>query len=333
VQIYQCDPSPEPDSEFEPGGMHFLVEGNRGRMLDARRTPVRIVELRPERAMFVLRIEGFEDRGALWELSLEQVCHYQFTRDARRAWAEDVERMQRVLRQLDLPLTIECDEARARATRKALAEQVAECDGWLNEHGTFLAADGRLPDPRTRTGDPRLYADLQNYMRQHGLADIEAEFARQYVSNPHAGETIKAHRIVVAELGLAAYHGRTLRNRELLDAGDRRTRCKSHIIRRLAFARAFFGRLGVSRVTLYRGMSTTEKIRPDAPETFVSATFSRDVADSHFRAYGDQSEGVMCRAQIPVERMFMTYLETEQMNRPFQEAEAVLLHDPETGSI
>ncbi len=35
------------------------------------------------------------------------------------------------------------------------------------------------------------------------------------------------------------------------------------------------------------------------------------------------------RQAVPIERVVMTYFETEAMNHPFHEAEAVLIADPE----
>jgi len=38
-----------------------------GRLLDSRRTPVSVVEVRLDTGTFVIRIDGFEDKGATWE--------------------------------------------------------------------------------------------------------------------------------------------------------------------------------------------------------------------------------------------------------------------------
>lgn len=41
--VYRFDPDRRPDSEFQQGALSLLVSGNEGRLLDARRTPMRIV--------------------------------------------------------------------------------------------------------------------------------------------------------------------------------------------------------------------------------------------------------------------------------------------------
>ena len=58
---------------------------------------------------------------------------------------------------------------------------------------------------------------------------------------------------------------------------------------------------------------------------FVSATFDVDVTGAHFDGHGDRATtGVLLRQVVPVERLFMTYLETGAMDRRYKVAEAVL---------
>lgn len=75
---FQSDPDRVPDTEFEPGELHHLCVGNEGRLLDFRRTPVRIEKLSHETGLATLQILAFEDRGALWDLPFEEVAMYQF---------------------------------------------------------------------------------------------------------------------------------------------------------------------------------------------------------------------------------------------------------------
>jgi Zn-finger domain-containing protein len=46
-------------------------------------------------------------------------------------------------------------------------------------------------------------------MAPRDLSDLEAHFTRQYVSHPF-NEAVKAHRIAIAQLGLAAYQNERL---------------------------------------------------------------------------------------------------------------------------
>jgi len=61
--------------------------------------------------------------------------------------------------------------------------------------------------------------------------------------------------------------------------------------------------------------------------TFISATFSLEVAMSHFNDRDSTSAGILLRQSLPIDRLFMSFVETAQMNRHYKEAEAVLLYD------
>jgi hypothetical protein len=62
--IYQSDPDAAPDSELLPGEPRHLVAGNRGRLLDPRRTPVHVTAVSPELGFFEVEIDAFEDARA-----------------------------------------------------------------------------------------------------------------------------------------------------------------------------------------------------------------------------------------------------------------------------
>jgi hypothetical protein len=82
---------------------------------------------------------------------------------------------------------------------------------------------------------------------------------------------------------------------------------------------------------LYRGTAIHERpLTPDSPSRrqapLISATFSRPVAESHFRS-PHAAAATLYRQRLSPELLFMTFLETAAMNSPYQEAEAVLLAD------
>jgi len=82
--MYQYDPDARPDSEFAPGELRWLVTGNTGRLLDGRRTPVRVTALDLAHGYFEAEILAFEDAGARWLVPLEDVTRYQFAPGGRR---------------------------------------------------------------------------------------------------------------------------------------------------------------------------------------------------------------------------------------------------------
>jgi hypothetical protein len=88
--IYDSDPNQAPDIEFARGELSYLVVGNAGRLLDARRTPIMTTAVDAELDMFEVEIEAFEDVGARWRLPVEDVGRFQFAAGASDAVLGDV---------------------------------------------------------------------------------------------------------------------------------------------------------------------------------------------------------------------------------------------------
>lgn len=329
--IYQSSPEVAPDSEFEPGSLRRLVPGNSGRMLDARRTPVSVIEVRVETGFVALRVDAFEDAGAIWEVPLEKVGHYQFAHGSSTATDAAIKEMQAAIERFDRETVIEADPEARRHTAESIVELQDGADDWLSEHSQFLEEKRRLPDVETRHGDGELAADLEAYMRERGLWDIERAFASQYVSSPYSGEVVKGHQMVIAELGLVSYSGPIVHDPAALSGDWDRERRADHIRTRLAFLRALFARLAIDHVVLWRGLAADEPLRLDRRRTFVSTSFSEIVARNLFESGADRPTRVLMSQSVPIERLFMTYLETAAMNDRFLEAEAVLLTHPDDG--
>jgi hypothetical protein len=75
---------------------------------------------------------------------------------------------------------------------------------------------------------------------------------------------------------------------------------------------------------LYRGIGLQEQAALQARAVpLISATFSRAVAESHFNSERSPAAALL-RCRLPVERLFMTFLETLAMNNQYLEADAVL---------
>jgi hypothetical protein len=85
---------------------------------------------------------------------------------------------------------------------------------------------------------------------------------------------------------------------------------------------------GHAEVLLHRGIATDAKPEERTGRGFVSASFSRAVATSMLGPAGTTRSGTVDTALISLDRLFMTYQETAHFNRRFQEAEAVLIEDP-----
>ena len=325
MSIYESNPDARPDSEFLPGSLGLLVAGNRGRFLDPRRTPFTIVEVRIDRGTFVARLDDFEDKGAHWEEPLECWGHVQIARDARRASPEAVAAYCRAVDRFDRSLSIPATPAARAETEARLRVARREARDWIRDRSRFVREGRTLPDPGTRKGDPVLFEDLRAYLAARGVDDLEAAFAR-FVSNPGSGDLVTGHRVVLAEMGLVPYEGMVTRDPDVFAGAWSRERRALHVLARLGFTFVLFARFG-RRLTLYRGINTEGALLPARNRTFVSATFSEEVARSHYETGGPGGTRALYRQSVPIRRVFMTYHETEAMNRRFLEAEAALLFE------
>lgn len=324
--IHPFDPAMAPDTEFVPGALAYLVPGNAGRMLDRRRTPVRVGELNLETGTWACEVTGFEDRGATWVLPFESVAHYQFERAAPRAGDAVLRKIRAAVRKFDQPAPLPPDPHQRRPTARRIEKLRREAGTWLKTESRFVATGGTL-DPGARQGSPLLAADLEAFMTARGLGEIERDFTATFVSHPGSREIVKGHAMALAELGLAGFYGTVVRDPATLAPPWDPERRREHILTRLAFVRETFALLGLGAPVLYRAVSTEGTLEPRRPQTLVSATFSFEVAMSLFGPAWEGRSAAIVRQTVPVERLFMTYLETAAMNRQFHEAEAVLLED------
>lgn len=324
--IYVHDPDARPDADFVAGDLRHLVTGNRGRLLDARRTPIVITAVAPETGGFELEIGAFEDRGARWELPLDEVRRFQFARGGSAATPAALAELERAAARFDRALVIEPDDdVRAKMLNRISIEREGIRDR--------LAGSGFPPIDLAdhisrREGDHRLYALLDEVMADRGLEALEHKFSTTFVSNPASGELVKGHAIVLAELGLCPFRGKVIRHPDLFTGEWSKARRAEHLVGRLAFTQELFSSWGVDRLTVYRGAAVDGLLPAPRPASFVSATLSREVATSHFDGGPTTRTAVLWRQEVPVTRLLMTFLETRQMNARFHEAEAVLIADP-----
>jgi hypothetical protein len=98
----------------------------------------------------------------------------------------------------------------------------------------------------------------------------------------------------------------------------------AHIITRTGFVQALWRRATHPGLMIYRGIGLQGDAELEASSVaLISATLSRAVAESHFNSERCPAAALL-RRQLPVERLFMTFLETPAMNGKYLEAEAVL---------
>src|SRR5687768_9803898 len=207
---FQFDPNRAPDTDFEPGELHHFCVGNEGRLLDFRRTPVQVMRMCDATGLATIEILGFEDKGALWDLPYEEVGKCQFKKGSARAPAEALARIEREAARLNRQIEIPCDSSQRDETLAAISRERERAGAWLALHSRFFQSGQALPQGEA-DGSPLLYADAKHYMAHRACGDLEALFARHFVSHVF-NEAVKAHRIAVAQLGLAPYVGKILRD-------------------------------------------------------------------------------------------------------------------------
>ncbi len=325
--MYQRDDKMLADEAFESGEYRHLVIGNKGRLLDTRRTPVSIIKLRMADGMFVLRIDAFEDEGAIWEIPFEKVGNYQFTRGSDYNNQRTQSQIERIVDKFNQRLAIDCKKEVRDTTWMQLQKLKGDAIGWINKNSRFQEANKELPNPIALPECPLLWEDLKAFMETRAVWDIEEAFARQFVSNPYSGELVKGHRIVLAQLGLVPFKGKIVRDPDLFAGEWSSEKRAQHILSRMAFITALFSHYGYQTVKLYRGISSQSHLRAHANYSFVSTSFNQSVAEAHYQSGNENSTCVLYRQSVPIERLFMTFYETEQMNRQFREAEAILFYE------
>jgi hypothetical protein len=238
-----------------------------------------------------------------------------------------VAELRRAVARLQGSLAIECDPATREATVRRLATERRVVKDWL-AHRSPLPAPEVASCIARRRGESRLFALLDRFLSDRDLTELERRFSQTFISNPRSGEVVKGHAIVLAELGLCPYRGKAVRDPDLFTEPWSKPRRAEYLIARLAFTHELWSSWGYCEVPLYRGAAVDGPLPDRRPSSFVSATFSRDVAEEHFNGGPTTHTAVLWRQRVPITRLLMTFLETPALNRPFQEAEAVLITDP-----
>jgi hypothetical protein len=238
VAVYESSPEMEDDSGFVAGELGHLLAGNRARLLDARRTPVTVVDVDGPRGSFSVLIDDFEDRGARWDLGLEEVARFQFPRDAPVAGPEVVADLRAALNRFDRELVIDAKPRAREATLEAIEREMEVAQEYLLGAQVLRGLDPLNDYVERRRGEPQLMTVLESYLAERDLLGLDQAFAQAFVSNPHSGELVKGHAMIVADLGLCPYRGKLLRDPETIRAPWPYAIRRQHIIARMRFAAA-----------------------------------------------------------------------------------------------
>lgn len=328
--IHECDKNMRLDDEFINGDLSFLVVGNKCRLLDGRRTTGIIENYFEDSAMFRWKITKYEDKGKYWDLPAEDIVMFQFEKASSRLTSSDVACINLRSSEFKKELNIEPNKLIKDETERKIELIKNDVIEWFKHNSQFFQQNRKI-DFSSNVGSEFLASDLNNYMKSVELAEEETITTDTLVLNPNSGEWIKGMSIVLAEMGLASYNSRIPRTKDIFQGiGSKENRMK-YLMNRIAFVRAFFSISNIKEVTLYRGMSTEDEWRK-IKRTYLPCTFSFDVAKefSDFSRDSIFKNSYIVKLTCPIEKLFITYLETEAMNRQYKEAEAIIFYE---GSI
>lgn len=317
----------EPDEHFDIGTLAHLVIGNEGRVLDGRRTPGFIEHYDAESAMFIWRITAFEDSGKCWEIPAEQIDSYQFRRGCPQLSNEEVTHISKQCQELNQKLNIQKDVRSTLRTEVVISKQEQYASDWIKRYSSFYHSGSQF-DFHTRVGIQSLYNDLEQYLREAGLYELEIRTAEDYLLNPYSGEWIKGMQIVMAEMGLISYNGTCARKPDTFSGIGTRAYRSKYIIARIAFIRSIFKLKGITEIPVYRGMSSENDFH-EIQHSLLSTTLSLDTAMSFadIRQSSRSRSAYIVKFTCPVDCLFMTFFETKQFSERYQEQEAVILYD------
>ncbi len=314
-------------SDLQPAELAHLVLGATLYFRDPRKTPVKVVEHDPQTASFTVQVGDFEDKGAEWILPLWDISKFTAPPNSRKLTRREQDVLGSNVNSLNRQMQIGCSEVHFEWSQSEISAIQKEIYKWLCSNFVNLPHDAEMLLNRNVTCDIWAAA-MEQMMDSKGLLQIDRAFAAQFASNPNASEVIKGHRIVLAELGLCPYQGSILRDPKTFEGDWSKPKRRTHILTRLAFMRAMLSIFRLPTIPLFRAIYSEDTLSSASNKGFVSTTFSNDVALSLFEAGQKTRVAAMYWQEVPVERLFISYLETPILSSRYQEAEAVLLFDP-----
>ncbi len=329
--IHEFNNNSLPDTEFANGELKYIVKNNRCRLLDGRRTPGYIEDYFEDTAMFRWRITDFEDKGNYWDVPAEDINMFQILNNSQELQFEDWDKISKKCQQFGASICIEGTEENKKATEEKIAIAERNIIQWFHDNLSDEIVHLKI-DQNSKEGNDILINAIKRFMSSLGLIHIEEKTTCGIVLNL-SSEWIKAIKIILAELGIVCYKNKVLRQASIFDEVGGKERATQYIINRIAFVRAYFKLLNIGEVVLYRGMATEKEWFNYYDKSITSWTFDLEVAMS----FGDLSKasanknGYVFKRLIPIENIFMTYLETEAMNKQYKESEAILFFNAEMG--
>lgn len=277
---------------------------------------------------FRWQITDFEDKGKYWDVPIEDVAQYQFAKNSKVLGDEGVDKLVQLARRYAQALIITPTSHQQESFQIEVKKVSDIARNWLLNKSTFFSTH-QLFDFQNARGSHHLSVDLLQFLDELGLSELERKTAETYVLNPQSGEWMKGIQIAAAEAGMKEFKGTVVRTKDLFTGiGAKENRIK-YIQSRIGFVVAMFDLMGRKEVVLYRGMATEGVWSSGKQKFFSSWTFSKKVADAFARLEPNDhsSNSYLIKRTIPTNKLFMTYIETKEMNAQYEEVEAIVVHD------
>ncbi|MFN8673930.1 MAG: hypothetical protein U0457_17850 [Candidatus Sericytochromatia bacterium] len=323
MTIHDFDKNKLPDSEYYQGDLKFLVEGNICRVLDNRRTPGFIEKIDPESAIFRFRITKFEDNGKYWELPLENITSFQFEKKSKTINNEEINFFSKKINEKNKYLIIKPQEKDLINTNNLISSKKDEIIVWLKNNYTFFSDNKTI---NIKKHYKILSKALIKYLKEKDLYNLEELTTKILVLNPSSGEWIKGMEICLSELGLIKFNDKAPRTKDIFEKLGAKDLRKKYLIHRMAFIQAYFTLSNFKEIPVYRGMSSTEDWY-SYPRTFISYSTDLKVAKSFFSLKDEYKNAYLIKKTIPIEKIFMTFIETKEMNLQYKEKEVLVFYD------
>lgn len=329
--IHQFNINSLSDDEFVNGEVKYLVKKNQCRLLDGRRTPGYIEDYFEETAMFRWRIIDFEDKGSYWDLPAEDIKLFQILKNSKELDIENINRITEKINLLNKSIVIQADMIKKEITEKKINIVERNILNWFKYNSNQLLIEQTM-DLNSKEGNRKLIKDIKRYMKSIDMDVIEERTSSEIVLNPNS-EWLKGIKIILAKLGIVSYKNKILRDKKIFNNIGGEEMIIEYIINRIAYVRAYFKMLNIDEVILYRGMSTESEWMNCYEKSLTSWTFNLEVALSFadLDKNNKYKNGYVIKRTVPIENIFMTYLETESMNKQYKECEAILFFDNEKG--
>ena len=148
-----------------------------------------------------MRVDAFEDRGARWRLAVWEIARLQFDSGAAQASRSTLARLERAVSEFARELVIDADVRALAVTRRGIEEQRTAAGERIRELASAADLAGCVA---RRQGERRLFEALERLLDERDLLALDRRFCEAMVSNPRAGELVKGHAIVLAELAACA---------------------------------------------------------------------------------------------------------------------------------